>query len=122
MAVGLFSEYNFRLGRLTVSKKNKADFAISIISKDTSVCLGINKCTCLLYTSKGASAKWAFETMNDRTVGMLKDNSEYILQDNIDRNLYWCDEFVRQLDLQADISEESCLLRDIAVSYTHLQR
>lgn len=63
--------------------------------------------------SKGASAKWAFERMKGQTVGMLKDDSEDILQDHIDRDLHWCDEFVQQLEQQADIPEETCLLRDI---------
>lgn len=47
--------------------------------------------------TKGASAKWAFIRMGERTVGVLSTDAECYLQANVSRHLKWCPEFYSQL-------------------------
>lgn len=70
---------------------------------------------CRIPDNKAASAKWAFETMGDRTVLLLKEDSEQRLQREVQPDMAWGEPFVAQLEQKTETGK---LLRDVV--YTAL--
>ncbi len=64
---------------------------------------------CRIPDSKATSAKWAFETMGDRTVLLLKEESEQRLHSEVQPGMAWGEPFVAQLEQKI---ETGVLLRD----------
>lgn len=63
--------------------------------------------------SKATSAKWAFARMGKQSVWVLTQDSEKTLQNDIDENLTWGPEFIRQLNDEINISGKIWQLKDI---------
>lgn len=63
--------------------------------------------------TKATSAKWAFEKMGKRVISQLKEDSEKLLQAEIDSNLKWGEAFDRQLEEEIVWKNEKYLLKDI---------
>lgn len=63
--------------------------------------------------SKGASAKWAFERMAERTVGRLTQDSERVIKNDIDHSMRWGQSYMSQLDQEIHVSGKNWRLRDV---------
>lgn len=63
--------------------------------------------------SKGASAKWAMETMKNKTVGCLANSSEQLMQKEVDEDLHWGAPFSSQLGNLTETSHGPAILRDV---------
>ncbi len=63
--------------------------------------------------SKQASAKWAVETMKDRTVGCLANSSERLMQNEVNKDLHWGTPFSSQLENLTETSHGPALVKDI---------
>lgn len=62
---------------------------------------------------KATSAKWAYEHMGKRKVKQLKEDSESFIQQEVDRSLRWCREFVQQLLDEVLINGKRLLLQEV---------
>lgn len=69
--------------------------------------------------SKATSAKWAFERMRNLSVGNLTDDSEKIMQEDIDSKLAWGPLYVGQLDDIIDATGRGTILRKIIYTDTY---
>ena len=63
--------------------------------------------------SKATSAKWAFNQMGVQSIDGLKEDSEHTLQRQVDSNLAWGAEFIRQLDEKLSVSGRTFRLGDV---------
>lgn len=57
--------------------------------------------------SKMTSVKWAYEYMEDRTIGWLKADSEGYLYAEVDKTLKWGEEFCRQLQEKIELDQKA---------------
>ena len=69
--------------------------------------------------SKATSAKWAFERMGNLSVGNLTNDSEKIMQEDINSELAWGPLYVGQLDDVIDTTGRGTFLRNIIYTDTY---
>lgn len=74
---------------------------------------------CVISDRKTASAKWAFETMGNRTMWELKEDSENELKKKVDASLCWCEGFIHQMNEKLNIGNVSCVLKDVVYTVVY---
>ena len=57
--------------------------------------------------SKGASAAWAFEHMQEKTMEILGEQSEEEMQEWLYDSLRWSENFWNQMDLEISVNSDS---------------
>ena len=72
--------------------------------------------------SKGASAAWAFEHMQEKTMEILGEQSEEEMQDWLYDSLRWSENFWNQMDLEIYVNSERKLLKDVVYTEVYDQR
>lgn len=72
--------------------------------------------------SKGASAAWAFEHMQEKTMEILGEQSEEEMQEWLYDSLRWSENFWNQMDLEIYVNSERKLLKDVVYTEVYDQR
>lgn len=72
--------------------------------------------------SKGASAAWAFEHMQEKTMEILGEQSEEEMQELMYDSLQWSEHFWKQMQLEIYINSERMFLKDVVYTEVYDQR
>ena len=71
---------------------------------------------------QGASAAWAFEHMQEKTMEILGEQSEEEMQEWLYDSLRWSENFWNQMDLEIYVNSERKLLKDVVYTEVYDQR